>query len=166
MRKEIEPFSVVNETVSRMINDDGMLLVAGEKPNPMTIAWATIGIIWKMPVLMVFVRASRYTHKCMEEIPYFSVNIPDDDLAKQVALCGSKSGRDVNKIEECGFIMEKGIRIPVPYIKQSVCHYECRTIFKNAITDSCLENDIKQDYYGSGDYHTVYYGKILGVYNR
>ncbi len=166
MRKEIEKFSIVNETIGLLINDDGVLLVAGKKPNPMTIAWATIGIVWKMPILMVFVKSSRHTHQCMEELPYFSVNIPGSNLKKQVALCGSKSGRDTNKIEECEFVMEKGIKIPVPYIKQSLYHFECETIFKNKITDQDLNEEIKNSYYKDGDFHSVYYGKILGAYKE
>ena len=44
--------------------------------NTMSIAWATLGIAWKVPVLMVMVRPSRYTFGLIENADDFTVTFP------------------------------------------------------------------------------------------
>ena len=90
MREEIGIFEGFKNTIEQ-ISKNGLLLVAGEKGNPMTIGWGTIGIIWGKPVFMVLVRPSRYTFELMEKSGEFSVNVPLHSLNKEVAICGSKS---------------------------------------------------------------------------
>jgi hypothetical protein len=44
MRKQVELSEVLNETLEKL-DGDGILLVAGNPPNPMTIGWSTISTI-------------------------------------------------------------------------------------------------------------------------
>lgn len=165
MREKIGNFEVFTETMEAM-GGDGLLLVAGTKGNPMTIGWGTIGIIWGLPVFAVLVRPSRYTFKFMEEHPEFIVNVPDSSMKKQVAFCGAKSGRHLDKVKECGFTMVKGEHVSVPYIEECPIHYECRTIHRNNVLNPELAPEIVRKYYPAGDFHRLYYGEILGVYRK
>jgi flavin reductase (DIM6/NTAB) family NADH-FMN oxidoreductase RutF len=161
---DIGIFGHIRETLARL-NDPGALLVAGKpQPNVMTIGWGTLGIIWGMPIFIVYVRPSRFTHHLLEEHAEFSVNIPAADMAEEVAICGTKSGRDTDKFVECNFTLQPGIKIEVPHIAQCPIHYECRIVHKNAVQPDALKRGIRADYYASGDWHDVYYGEILGVY--
>ena len=165
MREKIDNFEVFKYTMEAM-GGGGLLLVAGTKGNPMTIGWGTIGIIWHLPVFAVLVRPSRYTFKLMEEHPEFTVNVPDGTLKKQVAFCGVKSGRDLDKAKECSFTMVRGERVSVPYIEECPIHYECRTIHRNNVLNADLIPEIVKEYYPAGDFHRLYYGEILGVYRK
>ena len=165
MRQKVGVFDCFQETMDK-IGSGGALLVAGEKGNPMTIGWGTAGIIWGKPIFIVLVRPSRYTFGLMEQLDEFTVNVPTGDLKKQVAYCGSKSGRDVDKVAECGFTMEKSTDIAVPYIEQCPIHYECRTVHKSNVINATLDPDIVSSSYPAGDFHSVYYGEILGVYRE
>lgn len=163
MRQEIGVFEGFEHTIEQ-IGKNGLLLVAGQKGNPMTIGWGTIGIIWGKPVFIVLVRPSRYTFKLMEKFSEFSVNVPPGRLNREVAICGSKSGRDTDKIKECSFTLEKGKMISVPYIKECLMHYECRTVHKNKVIKTELDEKTVKSYYPGSDLHTIYFGEILGVY--
>ena len=165
MREQVGTFDLFTETVAKQ-SSSGLLLVAGEKGNPMTIGWGTIGIIWGKPIFIVLVRPSRYTFSLMEKHDEFSVNVPPESLAKQVAFCGTRSGRDIDKVAECGFTLEKGKKISIPYIKECTIHYECKTVYKNNVINAALDREIVSTTYPSGDFHTVYFGEILGVYKE
>ncbi len=165
MRESVGIFDCFQETVDKL-GSGGALLVAGEKGNPMTIGWGTVGVIWGKPMFIVLVRPSRYTFGLIEQLAEFTVNVPTDGLRKQVAYCGSKSGRDVDKVAECGFTMAKSRDVAVPYIEQCPIHYECRTVHRNNVINAALDPAIVSSFYDAGDFHTLYYGEILGVYKE
>ena len=165
MREQIGTYNALGEMLAGLEND-GLLLVTGKQGNPMTIGWATIGRIWERPVLTVLVRPSRYSFVLLETLPEFTVNVPAADHGKSLAICGSKSGRDMDKIAECGFSLGSSASITVPYISECPVHYECRVILKSDVVNADLEPDIIPEFYASGDFHRVYYGEILGVYRE
>lgn len=163
MRKEIGIFDEFKLTLDKLLGD-GILLVAGNPPNPMTIGWGTIGIVWGKPVFTVFVRPTRFTYDRMEHSDSFSVNLLPDSFIRQLSVCGTESGRDTDKIEVCGFTMENGIRIPAKFIGESWIHYECKIIHKHTIDQETLETSLIRRYYPIRDFHRAYYGEIVGVY--
>ncbi len=165
MRKEITLTEVFKETISGL-NGNGIFLVSGKEGNPMTIGWGSIGRIWGKPIFIVLVRPSRYSHLLLQELEEFSVNIPPEKLSEKLEYCGEHSGRDTNKIKECGFTLKPGIKINVPYIAECPIHYECQVIHKNEVIPENLKSSITERYYPSGDYHTIYFGEILGVYRE
>jgi flavin reductase (DIM6/NTAB) family NADH-FMN oxidoreductase RutF len=154
------------ETFSKLENP-GLLLVGTNKAgksNVMTIGWGLIGTFWRMPVFMIAVRPTRYTHEFIEESGEFTVNVPTDDMDKIVEICGTISGRKTDKIKECKLTLKKAKKIKTPTIKQCKIHYECQVVHKLKINPKQVPLDIKQELYPKPDYHTLYFGKILAVY--
>ncbi|MBC2579047.1 flavin reductase family protein [Clostridium sp. DJ247] len=137
----------------------------GDETNTMTISWGSIGFIWQKPVFTVLVRESRYTHNLIEKAGEFTVSIPvDDSLKKALATCGTKSGRDINKISECNLELVAGKNIETPVIKGCGVHYECKIVYKENMNPKFLNDEINKKCYGDNDYHTVYYGEIVNCY--
>ena len=165
MRKEIGISECYTETLEHL-QGNGILLLAGDPPNPMTIGWATIGNLWSKLVFIVLVRPTRFTFGLMEKNQEFSVNILSSEFNKEIAVCGTESGRDVNKIEKCGFTLEKGIKISKPFISQSELHYECRIIHKHRLDAEFLSPKIIDRYYPARDFHMEYYGEIMGIFRN
>ena len=163
MRKQIGTFEAFTETMEKM-RKEGILLVAGVPPNPMTIGWGTLGYIWSRPVFQILVRPTRYTFELIESVKDFTVNVLPDKFKKQVAICGAESGRDIDKVAKCNFSMKHGECSNAFYIEQSIIHYECRIIHKNEVDPSTLEPSLIDTYYPLHDFHSVYYGEILGVF--
>jgi flavin reductase (DIM6/NTAB) family NADH-FMN oxidoreductase RutF len=165
MRKEIEPFSVFAITM-KTLNDPGLLLVSGERGNPMAIGWGTIGMLWSRPLFVVYVRPSRASHDLIESFGEFSVNVPGEEQKDAVAICGSDSGRDMDKIAKCGLTLADGIRIKVPYIRECRIHFECRVVHTGKIHKETLDQVVLCNYYLHEDFHSVFYGEILGAFSE
>lgn len=167
-----EVINALNEELAR----DGVFLMAGKNnPNPMTIGWCQIGRLWGQPVCTVYVRPSRYSHELIENEGIFSVSIPKLGTMKdELIFCGTKSGRDVNKLNELGLCVTPNRAGGVDVLSSGcVAHIECEVIGKAELTLGLtyIDESLKNRFYNpakeageSGDYHTVYYGRILGAY--
>ncbi len=143
---------------------------AGGKVNTMTIGWGTLGIEWGKPIYTVFVRESRHTKKMLEENGEFTINVPMGEVDKNIlAVCGTKSGRDMDKIAELGLHLEEPETISVPGIRELPLTLECKVIYKQDQDPKAIDKECDERYYAKGtpnegDYHTAYYGLITAAY--
>jgi len=86
-------------------------------------------------------------------------------MDKEIAFCGSKSGRDVDKFEVCNLeTMGSRRRVTSPIIRTRGRHYECKIIYKSAMDPAHLDKDYDASLYPKKDYHTLYFGEILACY--
>lgn len=138
---------------------------SGDKVNTMTISWGNIGFEWARPVFTVLVRKSRYTYELIENSSEFTVSIPlSDELKDALALCGTKSGRDMDKFEAAGLNLKAGRKVGAPVIGNCELHYECRIVYKHEMNPSLLDESVIDAAYKNGDFHTLYYGEIVDCY--
>ena len=154
------------ETLAKLENP-GCLLVGAKKGgncNVMTIGWGLVGVFWGLPVFLVAVRHSRFTHEFIEDGDEFTVNVPGEGLDKAVSHCGEVSGREHDKFTECKLSPVKGKKVKVPVIKECKIHYECKVVHKLEVRPDLVPADVKKLFYPKDDYHTLYFGKILAVY--
>lgn len=152
--------------VVKRLGSDGLLLgsydVAG-KANFMTIGWGTLGIVWGLPMWIVLVRPSRYTYECIEHSGCFTVNVPTPAMAEACAICGSRSGRDGDKCELAGVTIDRGSHVAAPIAEQCPIVYECTVVHYNDVAPDTLTTEIIAGAYPAGDFHRVYYGKVLAA---
>ena len=108
--KAIEP-SLVKDNFIEIIGKEWMLVTAGtkEKFNTMTASWGGIGWLWNKPVAFVFIRPERYTYEFVEKNDYLTLSFLGEENKKIHAVCGSKSGRNIDKVKETG--LKPGIPI-------------------------------------------------------
>jgi flavin reductase (DIM6/NTAB) family NADH-FMN oxidoreductase RutF len=164
MNSKFDEFVV--ETLKKLDNP-GLLLVVAKKNgsnNVMAIGWGFVGVFWRMPVFVVAVRHSRFTHEFIEDSGEFTVNVPGEGLDKAVSYCGKVSGRKHDKFKECKLRLVKGKKVKVPVIRQCKTHYECKVVHKLEVTPGSVPARVKKIFYPEGNYHTLYFGKILAVY--
>jgi flavin reductase (DIM6/NTAB) family NADH-FMN oxidoreductase RutF len=156
----------VLETLTKLENPCCLLVGAKKdgKCNVMTIGWGLVGVFWRMPVFLVAVRHSRFTHEFIEDSDEFTVNVPGEGLDKTVSHCGEVSGREHDKLKECTLSLMKGKRVKVPVIRECKIHYECKVVHKLEVRPDIVPADVKTLFYPKDDYHTLYFGKILAVY--
>ncbi len=97
MFKEISPKEIDGNLI-KMIADEWMLITAGneEKYNMMTASWGFAGEIWGNDSVMALVRPQRYTMEFINNSDYFTLSFYGDEKGLH-KVCGSKSGRDVDK---------------------------------------------------------------------
>lgn len=150
----------------------GVLLTtrADGQTNTMTISWGTLGIEWNKPIFTAFVRQSRHTKRLLDKNPEFTVNIPIDPVDKKIfGLCGTRSGRDLDKFRELGLTPVEGQTVSVPAIAQLALTLECKVIYRQDQDLSALEQTYRQGSYPAGtveenNFHTAYYGEITAAY--
>jgi flavin reductase (DIM6/NTAB) family NADH-FMN oxidoreductase RutF len=124
----MEKTDVPLDSYGRLLHPYGAVLVAAEskgKRNVMAVAWI-MPVSVNPPLLAISVRAERYTYKLISESGFFAVNIPSFSQAKEVLMCGRKSGREIDKFKEASFTVDKGRATDTPIIKECVAHIECR----------------------------------------
>jgi len=158
-----------NEYASEMIKqlEKGLFITTkvNKKVNTMTIAWGHIGIIWGKPVFIAYVRYTRDTFKMLEQANEFTISVPlKKDLKKELSFCGTKSGRDYDKINECDLKTRNARVVNTPILADCELHYECKVIYKQAMEPGLIPNDVKQRYYKDNNFHMVYYGEIVDSY--
>lgn len=175
MKKHVETFDYAGTICKEM--KKGILLTTklNDKVNTMTIGWGKIGIEWGKPIFIAYVRESRYTKTMLEQSGEFTVNIPMGEVDKKIlGYCGTKSGRNTDKITDMGLTLEEGESITVPGIKELPLTLECKVIYKQKQDLAAIPEEILARYYpqnvdgsapGSNrDYHIAYYGEIVNTY--
>ncbi len=165
-RKNIPPEDLIMKIVPQW-KEDWFLLAAGEnKPgkfNVMTVAWGSLGVMWTKPFVQVVVRPVRHTHQFMEKYDTFTLNAFPAKYKDALSLCGSKSGRDVDKIKETGLTPIASTKAACPGFDEAELIIECRKIYRDVIRPSGFMADFIQPNYPQKDYHTIYFGEILAV---
>jgi len=168
MKKAIKWYEGIGPLQEALAGNGAFLVVNDPKgrPNAMTIGWGEIGIVWSRPVFTVLVRKSRYTYACIRSADSFTVNVPGPGMLKdELLLCGTKSGRDLDKFAVCGFTAIPGRKVSAPIIDRCDLHYECKIIARTeqARADFGSE-EVLAKYYKDGDHHLIVFGEILTAY--
>lgn len=160
MFKKIDP-KALDFNVFSSIGDQWMLITAGtpEKCNTMTASWGALGVLWGVPMATVYIRPQRYTKGFVDESDYFTLSFFSEDWREQLKLCGSKSGRDIDKVKECGFTVAAG-EGNAPYFEQADMVLVCRKRMAMPMDPAAMPEDVKGKWY-TGDYHTMYWGEIV-----
>ena len=146
----------------------GAFFTAGdeEKANTMTVSWGSIGYMWKKPVFMALIRQTRYTKEFLDKGNEFTISIPyGDEMKKALGICGSKSGRDIDKEEAANIKFIKGKKVKAPVVEGCNKYYECKVVFKQEMDLDNIDEAIKAECYKSGETkHTLYFGEIVEQY--
>lgn len=158
----------LNDNFFKVIDDEWMLITAGDTNafNMMTASWGTTGILWNIPVAICFIRPHRFTFEFAEKSDIYTLSFFDRSYRKVLNLCGSKSGRDTNKVKETGLlpvITEKG---GIAY-DQARMVIECEKLYADYLKeDNFIIPEIARKNYRTKDFHRFYIGGILNCYIR
>lgn len=162
--KEIKP-TELTENPFKMIGTDWLLVTAenDNKCNMMTASWGGLGIMWNKPVAFTFIRPQRYTFGMLESGEYYSLCVLNDSYRNTLKLCGTKSGRDIDKIKETGLTVEH--IDGVPYFKEAETVLICKKLYaQNLNSESLIEKSLTSNYNAEGtDYHKMYINEIVKV---
>ena len=166
MFEQIDPKSL-EQNVFSLIGDQWMLITAGtgEKCNTMTASWGGLGGLWGKPVATVYIRPQRYTLEFVEREEKFTLAFFGEEYRKALALCGSKSGRDIDKVKECGFTVETADG--APYFAQADLVLVCRKAYWQDMDPThFLDGEIDGKWYPEKDYHRIFIGEIETVLKK
>ena len=147
----------------------------GEKVNSMVIGWGHLGRIWNLPTYVVYVRESRYTKDALDKTGEFTVSAPLSGIDPKIQqVCGSLSGRDVDKVKEAGLTLEAPEKNHVPGIREYPLTLECRVLYSQKQDPKEIPAEILEKFYPQNcslpgavdgrDVHTAYIGLIEDAY--
>ena len=152
----------IDKNVFSLIEDQWMLITAGdgENCNTMTASWGGLGVLWRKPCATCYIRTSRYTKEFVDREEYFTLTFFGEEYRSALALCGSKSGRDVDKVKECGFTV-KTAQCGAPYFEEAELVLVCRKWYVQDMDVEAIPQDVRENLYADNDYHTIYIGEIV-----
>ena len=166
MLKPIDP-KAIDQNVFSLIGEKWMLITAGtaERCNTMTASWGGLGVIWGAPSATCYIRPQRYTKEFVDREEYFTLAFFGEEHRAKLSLCGSKSGRDVDKVKECGFTVATAEG--APYFEEADLVLVCKKAYWQDMDPShFLDGEIDGKWYPQKDYHRIFIGEILEVLRK
>lgn len=160
--------TIAPEVFRDFVTKNALLTAGGrEEWNTMTIGWAQLGSIWNVPACTVFVRPERYTYEFMEGQEYFTVSILPAHRRDIAKLCGTKSGREVDKAAECGLTVHYG-QGDAPYFEEAELVLVCKKLYAQDLDPSHVtDGGPIQPFYGkAGNWHRMYIGQVMEAYAK
>ncbi|MDC7219193.1 MAG: flavin reductase [Spirochaetales bacterium] len=154
----------IEGNVVKQIRDQWMLIGAGTegKANSMIGSWGFMGEMWRKDVAVCVVRPNRYTYEFMESNETYALSFLGDEYSEVKKIFGSKSGRDINKVE--GGPLTPAYKHGALYYEEAELVIFCRKLYVHDYKEEeFLDKALIDDCYGNGNFHRVYYGEILEV---
>ncbi len=165
MTKAINAFEYGEQILKTLSKGAFLTTAASGKQNTMTIGWGSLGFKWGMPTFTVMVRQSRYTKELIDANSEFTVSFPiAGDFQKALGLCGSKSGRDLDKFTAAGLTLADGQTVNVPVIAGCGLHLECKIVDTLTMNEDEFDKELGAKWYADKNWHTCYTGIITAAY--
>ncbi|MBM6891094.1 flavin reductase [Bacteroides caecigallinarum] len=156
--KEIN-VSQLADNMIEAIGKEWMLVTAGtkEKFNTMTASWGGTGVLWGKTVAFIFIRPERYTYEFIRECDTLTLSFLGEENKAIHKICGSKSGRDTDKIAETGLIPISTENGNITF-SQARLTLECRKLYEDDIKpEKFIDKSLDGKWYGNGhgNYHKM-----------
>lgn len=158
----------LNENVINLIGKDWTLITAGNinSYNTMTASWGNLGFLWGKPVATIFVRPQRHTYQFLEKSERFTLAFFNEEYRKALTICGTKSGRDIDKAKEAGITPYAPTDDCVAF-KEARLVIKCKKLYKSLLTeDGFIDKSILPKWYKDGDLHYVYIAEIENIWKK
>ena len=154
----------LEETMQYFCKAGGFLTVKdGGRVNTMTISWGFVGYLWGKPHFITVVRPQRFTKPMLDNARAFTVSVPYGTMGDALRICGTESGRDIDKSSVVSFGEARAV--DGCYVKGCGAVYECKVACADDMRAEVLPPEA-QRFYEAKDYHTVYIGEIVACYGR
>ena len=156
----------LNENIINLIGKDWALVTAGsiEKYNTMTVSWGSMGFLWNKPVVTIFVRPQRHTFGFIESNDSFTLSFFTEEYRNTLTLCGTKSGKDIDKAKEAGITPYSPDENCVSF-KEARLVIKCKKLYKSLLSKDCfIDKSILPKWYNDEDFHYVYIAEIENIW--
>jgi len=131
----------LSERISKLIFPRLVVLITtcskSGKPNVAPFSFI-MPVSFKPKYLAFSVAPTRHTFKNLEEIGEFVVNVPSENMLKEVWVCGTVSGKNTDKFMLAGLEIVKSVKVYPPRIKKCPVQLECRIEFMREFGDHYL----------------------------
>jgi flavin reductase (DIM6/NTAB) family NADH-FMN oxidoreductase RutF len=118
------------DSVSAGLYPNPVLLVSSEylgEESIITLSWAGNSCS-NPPIMSLGIRKERHSYNIIKQSMEFVINIPTTSMLDEVEICGTKSGKDIDKWIKCSFTKGKSEVVNVPHIEECPVSLECKVI--------------------------------------
>ena len=155
----------VSDALARLSGDGVLCTVvdAAGATNVLTLGWGLLGPSYRdRPICAIAITPLRYSWRFIESAPEFVLAIPDDRLGPALALCGERSGRDLDKFAAAGLTAAPSVHVRAPSIRECPVNIECRVYARVApphllLTPEHRLRPLEQQ-------HTIYFAEVMGIF--
>lgn len=116
------------------------------KCNPITLGWTMI-TSHEPPMMAVSIGKTRYSLGALRLSREFVISFPSSDMARDALFHGTQSGRNMDKLSQCGTRTQPAKMIDCVLLTDAVANFEC-------VLDSELE---------TGD-HFLFVGRVVAAH--
>ena len=147
--KAINP-NEIKDNFIELIGKEWMLVSAGDKE------------------VFAFIRPERYTREFIDAKNEFTITFLGPEHRKAHSICGSKSGREIDKVAATGltpFFTEAGN----PVFEEARLTLECKVVYKSEIEEAkFLDPSVFPRWYDekNGNAHIVYIAEIVNAWEK
>ena len=162
-----DPLKLSGNAIDRIANE-WMLVAAGDKQryNMMTASWGFFGEMWGKHVAGIVLRPQRFTKQFVDQKSHFSLSFfGTDERARALhKICGSQSGRDIDKAAATGLTPVCDVVRDTVYFAEAPLVLICRKLYAAPFDPAAFADQALRDaVYPDGDWHTQYFGEIVEV---
>lgn len=151
----------LKENFIKDIANEYMLVAAGDKSgyNMMTASWGFAGEMWGNDCMLTVIRPTRYTLEFVNKSDYFTLSFYGDNREIH-KVCGSKSGRDVDKaaLAHLTPVFDDN----TVYFKEARMVIVCKKQYVQQMKEDCFTDKEPLKWYNN-DLHYIIIGKIEKV---
>ena len=153
LTKVIDPMALGKEWAIAAASD-------GRETNGLTIGWASYGRLWNKPSATVYVHRTRYSKHIFDGASYFSICYMKPEDRKTLVYFGEVSGRDEDKMKNCGLTVVADDL--APYFAECRAVVICRIMGKSDFDPLSVDEGVRA-WYDRDGVHTIYHGEIVKV---
>ena len=89
---------------------------------------------------------------------------PPESNATAIKLCGTKSGREVDKVKACGLTLCYGAG-DAPFFDEAEWVLVCKKVYVQDLEPACMKDGTQiQRYYEGQGWHRAYTGEVVEAY--
>jgi flavin reductase (DIM6/NTAB) family NADH-FMN oxidoreductase RutF len=107
------------------------------KYNPITLSWVMPTSI-DPPMMAIAVGKERHSAAALRHARSFVLSLPSDRMKSDVLFHGTKSGRNMDKLAECGTKTQPATKIDSVLLADAVANYECELVYEHAAGDHII----------------------------
>jgi flavin reductase (DIM6/NTAB) family NADH-FMN oxidoreductase RutF len=153
-----------------LIEPGCVVLVTGgtmDKANLMAVSWQTPVQTADPCLVLLVVNRTRYTYELIRRNNELVINVPGEALLEQTHLCGTVSGRKVDKWKKAGLTPVPANLVQPPLVAECSGHLECRVMQTFSVTTHDLvvcevvHAEAEEEYFDGAwipdKFHTLHY---------
>ncbi len=166
MFKQIKPSEITDYKNAIDLFGQGAVTMVkkGDTANPMTIAWGSLGVLWRKPCMSVYVHKTRYSKGLFDQADRFAVCFFGKEHDESLSYFGSASGREEDKAAKSGLTLKE--EDGYFYFEEAELVVFCRKMGQTDFDLAHIEPAPIRAWYEKAGVHSIYCGEIVKVLRR